>query len=170
LAKNIEIKAVLREPDLAEEKVKHFTGKINDILNQVDTFYKSPRGRIKIREINNIAAELIFYKRENSTKARESKYYKFNLFFPKLVKAILKITLGEMGRVEKVRRLYLYNNTRIHLDHVSRLGSFIEFEYVVDASHPEVKGYDVINELMALLGIKENDLLSVSYIDMTIGL
>jgi predicted adenylyl cyclase CyaB len=167
LAKNIEIKALLHEPASVEDKIIIFTGnKLNDILHQVDTFYRSPFGRIKIREINNAAAELIFYNRANFAKARESKYYKFNLFFPNLFKAVLKFTLGVRGQVEKERRLYFYDNTRIHLDSVKGLGAFIEFEYVVDDSHPEEKGSDVINTLMMAIGINEKDLLSVSYIDL----
>jgi predicted adenylyl cyclase CyaB len=167
LAKNIEIKAHLRHPAEAEEKIILFTGnQLNKVLLQSDTFYKSPFGKIKIREINYKSTELIFYKRANTAKARESKYYKFNLFFPNLLKSILKFMLGERGQVEKERRLYFYDNTRIHIDRVKGLGEFIEFEYVVDDSHPEEKGYDVINTLMSALDINEKDLLSVSYIDM----
>lgn len=167
MAKNIEIKARLREPPAAEEKIKLFTGnQLNDVLHQVDTFYRSPIGKIKIREINNKTTELIFYKRANSVDARESKYYKFNLFFPKLFKFVLKAALGVRGIVEKERKLYFYDKTRIHLDSVKGLGTFIEFEYVVDDSHTEEKGYDVINTLMSAVDINQKDLLSVSYIDM----
>ncbi len=167
MAKNIEIKARLCEPLAAEEKVKLFTGnQLNDVLHQVDTFYRCPFGRMKIREINNNITELIFYKRANSAAAHESKYYKFNLFFPKLFKFVLKAALGVRGIVEKERKLYFYDNTRIHLDSVKGLGTFIELEYVVDDSHPEEKGYDVINTLMTELGINQKELLSVSYIDL----
>lgn len=167
MAKNIEIKARLSESLAAEEKVKLYTGnKLKDILHQADTFYRCPFGRLKIREINNNITELIFYKRANTAEARKSKYYKFNLLFPKLFKFVLKAALGMRGKVEKERKLYLYDNTRIHLDSVKGLGAFIEFEYVVDDSHPEEKGYEVINTLMAELGINQKDLLSVSYIDM----
>ena len=167
MAKNIEIKAHLHEPLAAEEKVKLFTGnQLNSVLHQVDTFYRSPIGRIKIREINYITNELIFYKRANSEEVRQSKYYKFNLLFPKLFKFVLKFTLVMRGKVEKERKLFIYENTRIHFDSVKGLGTFIEFEYVVDDSHTEEKGYNVINTLMTAIGINQKDLLSVSYIDM----
>lgn len=41
-------------------------------------------------------------------------------------------TLGVLVVVEKVRRLLLWHNARIHLDKVRDLGTFIEIEAVAD--------------------------------------
>ena len=170
MAKNIEIKAILREPAAVEKRIKQFTGNdISAVLHQTDTFYRSPFGRIKIRGINNNSTELIFYNRTNSAEVRKCRYYRFKLYFPKITKGLFKTFFGTRGKVEKERRLYFYGNTRIHIDRVNNLGSFIEFEYVVDEIHQEEKGYEVVNELMNNLGIKDEDVLSVSYIDMLIG-
>ena len=38
---------------------------------------------------------------------------------------------SDKGVVEKKRRLFLYKNSRIHLDEVYGLGTFIEFEVLV---------------------------------------
>lgn len=167
MAENIEIKAVLHDPASVEERIKHYTGNdMSAVLLQADTFYKSPFGRIKIRTINNNINELIFYYRPDSAVVRKCKYYRFKLYFPRVIKGFLKKFFGIRSKVEKERRLYLYENTRIHLDTVKNLGSFIEFEYVVDRTHPEEKGYEIVKELMNKAGVTEKDIISVSYIDM----
>ncbi|RPI15729.1 MAG: CYTH domain-containing protein [Ignavibacteriae bacterium] len=167
MAENIEIKAILREPAAVEENIKQFTGnELSAVLHQTDTFYRNPFGRIKIREINNDSTEVIFYNRSNSAEVRKCRYYRFNLLFPKFTKGFFRTFFGVRGIVVKERRLYFYDNTRIHIDTVKNLGSFIEFEYVVDEAHPQKNGYPVVKELMRQLNIKDNDILSVSYIDM----
>jgi predicted adenylyl cyclase CyaB len=48
------------------------------------------------------------------------------------MEGVLPRCLGTRGVVEKTRRLYLWKHTRIHLDTVEGLGSFLELETVIE--------------------------------------
>jgi predicted adenylyl cyclase CyaB len=51
----------------------------------------------------------------------------------------------------KTRKLYIYKNTRIHLDEVKNLGNFLELETVVKGNMKEGKTeFDEIVELLKL--------------------
>lgn len=71
-------------------------------------------------------------------------------------------------QVRKTREVFKHGNTRIHLDDVERLGSFIEFEYVVDEESPVEDGKEVLESLKQHFGIREEDLIATSYSDLLI--
>jgi len=104
-------------------------------LQQVDTYYKCTNGRLKLREINinNKKFELIWYSRPNTTTSKVSDYT--ILVIPKqrviALKKILKTSFGELVTVKKVRQLWTYKHTRIHLDIVEKLGKYLELETVI---------------------------------------
>ncbi|MEJ2144810.1 MAG: class IV adenylate cyclase, partial [Acidobacteriota bacterium] len=77
--------------------------------------------------------------------------------------------LGVIGRVRKRRRLYLAGNTRIHLDEVEGLGSFLELEVVLSGSQTVAEGEAVAQSLMRELGIPESDLIQGAYVDLIEG-
>jgi predicted adenylyl cyclase CyaB len=66
--------------------------------------------------------------------------------------------------IEKKREIYLYDNIRIHLDNVKKLGNFIEFEAVMDDKYNN-KNAEIakIKNLLAKLEIKEENLIKGSY-------
>jgi len=68
--------------------------------------------------------------------------------------------------VEKTRTLYVTGQTRIHLDDVKGLGTFVELEVVLRDDQPEAEGHAVAAGLMQRLGIAAADLLDRSYADM----
>ena len=70
--------------------------------------------------------------------------------------------------MRKTREVFNYGNTRIHLDSVERLGSFIEFEYVVDKESPVEDGKEVLERLKRHFGIREEHLVATSYSDLLI--
>jgi len=70
--------------------------------------------------------------------------------------------------VRKTRELFKCGSTRIHLDSVERLGSFIEFEYVVDDESSLEDGKEVLEHLKEHFGIREEHLVSTSYSDLLI--
>lgn len=47
---------------------------------------------------------------------------------PTSLKEVLAGALGVSGSVKKTRYLFLYHQTRIHIDEVVGLGSFVELE------------------------------------------
>jgi len=88
------------------------------------------------------------------------------LALPKLVHTILRTVLGIRGIVEKKRTLFFSDNTRIHLDEVKGLGTFLEFEVVLGSNDKPSDGITSANKLMELLEIKQDDLVSGAYIDL----
>jgi predicted adenylyl cyclase CyaB len=83
-----------------------------------------------------------------------------------VMKSILTSVLPVMGVVRKRRCLYVVGQTRIHLDHVEGLGTFVELEVVLRPDQPELEGVMIAKELMARLGIDEPQLVDVAYIDL----
>jgi adenylate cyclase, class 2 len=65
--------------------------------------------------------------------------------------------------VEKRRRLFLWRNVRIHLDHVEQLGDFIELEAVAPADSDLTAEHRLIEELRAALSITDDRLVSLGY-------
>jgi predicted adenylyl cyclase CyaB len=67
--------------------------------------------------------------------------------------------------VEKRREVIIVGRTRIHLDEVRDLGTFVELEVVLrDDEMPEAGEREAL-QLLDMLGISANSLLSEAYID-----
>lgn len=73
---------------------------------------------------------------------------------------------GVVGRVCKRRLLYLVGRSRVHLDDVEGLGSFVEIEVVLADGEPAQAGHAEANALMARLGIDASQLVDAAYVDL----
>lgn len=164
---NIEIKAKCHNLEFALQKAKQLSTEYVGLLHQLDTYYKTQTGRLKLREINGLEAQLIPYHKDYSTGPMKSNYDVLPSTNPQNLKSILKTILGEVAIVDKNREVYLIDNVRVHLDKVKGLGEFIEFEAVYEEKTIEDKEREVskVNELMKVFEIQEEDLLDRSYID-----
>ncbi|MEJ5351985.1 MAG: CYTH domain-containing protein [Melioribacteraceae bacterium] len=128
MAVNLELKIKIDSPKEYERKLKLKGAKFIDVIKQKDIYYKINRGLLKLRkEKNNFY--LIKYLRDESGK-RWSNYEILELKGKNTEKYLSEIFKVECI-VEKSRKLYLYGNTRIHLDNVKNLGWFLELETVV---------------------------------------
>src|SRR5262245_29654314 len=65
VASNIEVKATIPEFDLIRRKVAAMTPDPSQMLDQRDTFFVVPGGRLKVREFADGSGELISYQRAN---------------------------------------------------------------------------------------------------------
>jgi predicted adenylyl cyclase CyaB len=79
---------------------------------------------------------------------------------------VLSAGLGVRGVVRKRRLVYVVGNTRIHLDEVEGLGSFLELEVVLSPGESLEAGVATATELVRKLGIQESDLIQTAYIDL----
>lgn len=124
----VELKA--RVDDLAEirRKLAQCGASEAGVFRQVDTYFKVPRGLLKLREVDESRAELIYYERENVAKPRKSLAFILPIFRPPALRELLEKALKKRTTVKKVREMYMYEGTQIHLDIVEGLGSFVEFE------------------------------------------
>ncbi len=162
---NVEFKA--RGGDLATLRVTLGRSGVplERCMRQVDTYFHVPRGRLKLREIDDQRAELIFYQREDRAEARVSDYVRTAVENPMAMKEALGRALGVRCVVDKTRELYLWDRTRVHLDTVEGLGAFMELETVVtDQSLTDARAE--CERIRAALGVSPQDLLDRSYADM----
>jgi predicted adenylyl cyclase CyaB len=163
---NIEIKARTEKSDELRERLSLLVGALPEILLQEDTFFHSPNGRLKLRVLQSGPAQLIHYSRPDQQGPKRSSYHMFETNDPESLKTVLSGALGVRGVVRKERLLYIVGQTRVHLDNVSGLGSFVELEVVLKPGQSDAEGQMVARDLMAILGICEEDLLDRAYIDM----
>ena len=63
----------------------------------------------------------------------------------------------------------MVGQTRVHCDKVEGLGDFMELEVVLSEGEDEAKGVEIANELMAKLGVRQEDLISGAYMDMILA-
>lgn len=139
---NIEIKAQCADrisQSLHIERIKAAGATFIQTMQQIDTYFQSSRGRLKLREwhddLGQQGAELIGYLRPDIADSRRSEYYRAAAFDSQFLLKVLETTLGLLVVVRKNRLLYLIGSTRIHFDDVEDLGYFIELETVLP-EHP----------------------------------
>ncbi|APV48619.1 adenylate cyclase [Betaproteobacteria bacterium GR16-43] len=166
MARNVEIKA--RVADLAEVEVharRIATEGPTDIA-QDDTFFTCTNGRLKLREFSSTQGQLIFYSRPDEGGPKVSDYWITDTHSPAVLRETLAKALGIVGRVRKQRRLYLLDRTRIHLDDVEGLGSFVELEVVLRDDESPAQGAETARQVMKSLGIAESQLVQGAYVDL----
>jgi adenylate cyclase class IV len=134
-------------------------------LHQHDTFFPAPLGRLKLRDFGNGQGELIAYRRPDATEARGSDYLLAAASDPDSLRRALEFALGSAGEVRKTRRLLLWRQTRIHLDEVEALGSFVELETVI-AGQPEAEARLELERVVAALELPASDRIASAYVDL----
>jgi predicted adenylyl cyclase CyaB len=166
MAENIEIKAKSSDFRKQKELAAGISDSPPEIIRQEDTFFHVPKGRLKLRILSDGSGEIIHYERPASKNPRPCKYHIVRIHDPESLKPVLASALGEEGTVRKIRTLYLFGQTRIHLDRVEDLGEFIELEYVLKNDADRTRGHREIEHLMELLKIHNDDLIGRPYIDL----
>jgi adenylate cyclase class IV len=167
---NVEIKARVRgDPRSLRRRAAELATEAPLLMRQKDTFFCTPRGRLKLRESEVGPAELIYYERANECGPRPSVYRTVPVADAPLLGSVLAACLGVRGVVSKERELFLARDTRIHLDDVALLGRFVELEVMLSCETELERGRERCRELMEALGVVEEDLVDRSYIDMLEG-
>lgn len=159
---NLELKIKVNSLKSFEEKLSSLDAAFEAVLNQKDIYYKTDNGLLKLR-IENGTTSLIFYKRDEQNKNRFSDF-EYVKFSEGDAEKIFKNFLQVEAVVEKTRKLYLYNNTRIHLDEVNSLGNFLELETLVLDGKAEAQ--ERFNEIIKLLEINTAEQIRKSYRDL----
>jgi predicted adenylyl cyclase CyaB len=164
---NVEIKAKVKDWSRVIRLAQSISDTPVEIFQQEDIYFKcAGQQRLKLRISDPNSGELILYRRSDSAVARRSDYTIAQTVAPAALKSILSEVLGIVGIVRKQRLLYIAGQTRIHMDDVYGLGHFIELEFVMRPDQQEPDGIDRLGELASELDITDQDLLSVSYIDL----
>jgi len=166
MARNVEIKARVAELVSLRERVDPLATAPACMLHQTDTFFRVPRGRLKLRQFADGSGELIFYERPDRKGPKLSSYRVIPVGDPRDLTALLVQALGVRGVVKKKRELFLVGRTRVHLDEVEGLGSYLELEVVLADGESEAEGQVEARDLLARLGIASSQLVREAYIDL----
>ena len=166
MARNIEIKARMHDFSGTKALAESLSDGPAVLLKQQDTFYRVPKGRLKLRVVQPRCAELIYYQRSDRAEPRLSEYLTSKVEDPISMNQLLSAVLGISGQVRKERWLCLVGQTRIHLDRVEGLGDFLELEYVLREGEQEAEGLKVVRDLASTLGIRNEDVVAGAYADL----
>jgi adenylate cyclase, class 2 len=164
--RNLELKARCADLDAARATVLRLGAQPAGIQVQTDTYFFVPTGRLKLRQIEDHLSELIWYDRPNQSVIRTSRYHRVPVAEPDALRAALTAALGVRGEVHKRREVLLWYNIRIHLDDVSGLGAFLEFEAVLASEGKESASRERLDQLCHDLAIGPSDRLAGSYADL----
>ena len=163
---NIEIKAHIRAFAEIRRRAEQLSDTPVEVISQVDTFFNTPQGRLKLRVLAADHAQLIYYNRPDQEGPKRSDYHVSRTSDPENLKRVLELAFGIRGVVRKTRYLYLVGQTRVHLDDVEGLGQFMELEVVMGEGQSDAEGNAIAEGLMTSLGVERSDLLEGAYMDL----
>jgi homotetrameric cytidine deaminase len=163
--RNVELKARDTDPARTLERALAAGAEDRGLLIQRDTYFAVAHGRLKLREQEPGGATLIGYERPDAASERVSRYRLVAVAEPAPLIAALGAATGVSARVEKRRRLLLWETVRIHLDDVRGLGAFLELEAVAATGSDLRRERARIARLRELLEIGDDALREGSYAD-----
>ena len=168
LRRNIEIKCRCADLALVRRRAEALGARDAGVLRQTDTFFEAAHARLKLRDFGDGTAELISYRRPDTPTARGSDFIVCPVSAPAALAEALAYALGVTGVVKKTRHLFLHRSTRIHLDEVDGLGTFVELETVMSGQSDQ-EGHAELDEIATALGLRAADRVPVPYVELLRG-
>lgn len=166
MARNVEIKAFAPDFMAVSNKAHALSSVAPETIAQTDVFFRTDRGRLKLRFLSPARGELIFYERVDQAGPKMSTYSRYSSDRPAELRDVLAATYGEDVTVEKTRILLRIGRTRVHLDDVRSLGYFVELEVVLEDDETPETAVAEAHRLMDQLGIRHADLIEQAYADL----
>ncbi len=164
---NFEFKARIKDEQRVRDALKTLNARSIGTDHQIDTYFRVPAGRLKVRE-GRIENALIFYRRRNARRARQSAVELMLLPRRNSLRAILERALTTLAVVDKRREIYFVKNVKIHLDRVRRLGKFLEVE-AISRTGDVKKIRSQAHHFQQLFSIKAKDIVAESYSDLILA-
>ncbi len=166
---NYECKAKAHDVAASEALIKALPHQYIGVDHQIDTYFNTTVGRLKLRE-GNIENSLIHYERSNTAGAKQSNVILYQHEPQQSLKDILIKNLGVKVVVDKMRSIYFIDNVKFHFDTVAGLGTFLEIEAIAkDSSIGVAQLQEQCNYFIDLLKIKPEDFIAESYSDMMLN-
>ena len=168
MPENLEWKARLPDWDAALRAAERVATAGPELQQQIDTYFRAARGRLKLRQIQTAAgesAELIFYERSDDRETKSSLYVRQPLPNATSWLAMLTAALGSWAVVTKRRTIYWHHNVRMHLDQVEGLGNFLEFEAVLAAESDRAVSAALVQNLIRNFELTQQQGIAGSYSD-----
>ena len=161
---NLELKIKVEAHTKLIKALRRINAEKTGILRQKDIYYKTGKGLLKLRVEGN-SYTLIKYLRDEKGK-RWSNYELLRLD-GKNPEKYLEDIFDVDTVVEKKRILYLYKNTRVHLDEVNGLGKFLELETLVVSTRKDSE--ERFREIIKLLSLDLSKQIRKSYKWLMLG-
>lgn len=164
----VEIKARCADPAAVRRRLVAAGAESRGVDRQVDTFFRVPSGRLKLRQ-GRIENALIFYDRPDRSgpKTCRARLVPTAPSEAPGLRALLAAALGVRCVVRKRREILFIGNVKFHIDRVVGLGAFVEIEARGREAGPGRRGLRAqCVRFRKLLGIAETDLVPGSYADM----
>ena len=177
MATNLEFKARCQSLENLYPRLTELNARHCETVHQIDTYFSMVKGkdaltpedckpRLKLRETDDVdEAWLIYYERPNQNESRYSQYHLSKTDEPSTLKTLLTAALGIETIVEKQREIWMFKNTRIHLDTVADLGQYIELETVFQGQ-TEAEAIAEHQHVKDTLHLDTADPVAVSYSDL----
>lgn len=161
--RNVELKAV--DPDRARSlDICRALGATDcGVLQQRDTYFNVRRGGLKLREETPGLPHLIQFERADLPQQRLSSYRIVAVDDGLALCAALDAAIGIRGTVDKRRHLFLWQQVRIHLDEVTGLGNFIEFEAVAPPESDLFQEHRLVAQLRDAFAVTDERLCAFGY-------
>ena len=164
---NYEFKARINDEQRVRDALKTLNARSIGTDHQVDTYFHVPAGRLKVRE-GRIENALIFYRRSNARRARQSAVEMMLLPRRNSLRVILARALATLAVVDKRREIYFVKNVKIHLDRVRQLGKFLEVE-AISRTGDVKKIRSQARHFQQLFGVTAKDIVAESYSDLILA-
>jgi predicted adenylyl cyclase CyaB len=169
MRQNYEIKTRIKSTDRTRKLAEsYFLGKkfLHYTEHQEDIYYRVRKGRLKLRIVNSSCGTLIFYNRSSRTGKRISDYLLSPAPEPAELRMILGMHFTELACVKKKREIFRTDKIRIHIDSVSGLGKYLEFEVIFNSFK---KAVVVMKGLIEHFGLDEKNFIKSSYSDLLLN-
>ncbi len=166
---NIEIKIKVNNSKEIEAALLEKNAQYIGEDHQIDTYFKIPRGRLKLRE-GNIENSLILYQREETKNLKKSvvKLQKLGKENTGL-KDILTNLFGVFKVVDKRRKIFFIDNVKFHIDTVKGLGKYVEIEAISsDKKYNETELTAQCDAYIDYLKLDRNAFIDKSYSDLVV--
>ena len=163
---NVEIKARCSDQQRIKDYLKDHGADFKGIDHQIDTYFRVPKGRLKLRE-GNIENYLVQYQRADQAGPKEALVILYRSDPDANLKEVLTHALDVLVVVDKQREIAFIDNVKFHLDTVTGLGTFMEIEAIDrDGSIGKEKLYEQCQKYLREMNIDPSDLLEGSYSDL----
>ena len=166
MPRNVEIKAWLTDRAKACAIASDLSGAEPEHIHQHDIFFRSPKGRLKLRLFPDGSGELIQYDRPDTPSVKLSDYRIARTPDAEAMLDMLRQIVAVVGEVRKHRLLYQIGQTRIHIDRVEGLGDFVELEVVLSPHQDVDEGTRIADHLLEAFEIDRAQLVGGAYVDL----
>lgn len=162
----VELKARVDFPSEVARRLEGSGARFESTLHQRDVYFLRVQGRLKLRIQRPGRDQLVWYDRPDVADTKESHIVLTALPPGHGLEPVLSSALGVRVVVSKVRRVFAWRGTRVHLDEVDGLGAYLEFERTLPHGARATPAHSELRAMMAELGIPDDALQSGSYSDL----